>query len=1449
MYRIIKVMKLSHYNGHKMGLILGMCLLGLTVHPVAGVNLVPNPGFETSSGWIYGEWEPYSTTGVRGYQGAYDNAVKYAGTRSVKITCTNETGRAAWYLDPPIAVVTDKIYKVSVYVKAEGGTDGDLTYWFYGPDESHPIGFDKGTYDWRKCSFYLIAPTNATSIRLYLQNTGKGTYWFDEVSFEEVNPAEVETIAYGGKTFVYNPRYQNNIDPALSSSLLSAYGSKGYVTFCREPRYLYPENGIPQPEEATETLENFACPGQYAPFWFAVYGIANINDVAISLPGGLMSENGNTISTNNIKLNIIKFWEQRCYWSGQSYYKIPELLDDLPAPADIDIPAGTSQGFWVQVKVPAAAASGTYQGTITVAPAGKTATSMKLSLQVLPFQLKKPGNINWLMYSDLLQRYRGHGQTGPHTYTDDELRKYISDMQDYGITGLIESLYWYDTGHVWKNLEFAQKTVSLMHDIGMTNVVVFGSELQYMVAQELGVTLTGTWMTLHPEMTNSVFESAYRAKLQELDPIVNNAGISEWYEYVIDEPHNADRMPLAIWQCANAATAGIKTYATVYPSDSLEELIPYGLDADANSYMTENESDNLSFHALCNLYNTSLWYLGAGCYTSQEGGLMPDRYGAGFLLYKSGAKAHVSWTYQNIKGTPLTDLDGTGTEPKDACITYPATNITSQKVTVSTLQWEGIREGIDDYRYAYTLQELITEVNAMGFTSVAQEAQIFLNNLLAGMPWSETWQVGSSYSNKGNFSNSDAQSTRRQIADKIIQLQIAVTVAPAITTQPSGQTVTVGQTATFSVTATGTAPLSYQWRKNGANIAGATAASYTTPATVAGDNGAQFTVVVTNPAGSATSAAATLITKLISAPSPTASKGAYADKVLVYWNAILTATSYEVWRGTSSNAQYASLLGDCTTSFYLDTSTTPDVLYYYWIQAIAAAGGSGLGPSDYGYCGSVANLTSPTGVQASKGTYTDRIWVAWQAVNSATRYEVWRNTENIPATARLVGEPTETNYNDLSVAQGIYYYYWIRAGNANKSGDYSGQESGWCRLSPPNGVSASKGSYPYHIRVAWNALVNAAWYEVWREEVPGSNSDGGHLTKVAQTEDVYLDDYQTKSGVYYNYKVKSGNGLCSSLDYGHDTGYRQVNASPASSSAINDYDGDKLSDLVLFNPLSGVLDALCSALGRQIFTIGAEHGQGVTGDYDGDRLADPVAYCADSGAWLARLSSMGYNPIIRAIFSPGSSVSAEPGGGNGNDPVTADFDGDRLADIGVYNETDGVLSAVLSNGGAFDQRASCLIGGPGCRFVSADFDGDGLADPAVYSESDGRVTVMFSGNEYSSASLALGGPGQAMFAADFDGDGLADPVLYEAINSTGSAGSGQVGTWIVLLSSVGYSEARTSFGGPGYAPVIGDYDGDAKADPAVYRETDGQWLIMFSASGYTVIAETFGGSNCQPVVE
>jgi len=87
-------------------------------------------------------------------------------------------------------------------------------------------------------------------------------------------------------------------------------------------------------------------------------------------------------------------------------------------------------------------------------------------------------------------------------------------------------------------------------------------------------------------------------------------------------------------------------------------------------------------------------------------------------------------------------------------------------------------------------------------------------------------------------------------------------IAPYITAQPTPQTAVAGQSATFAVVSGGTVPLAYQWRRNGVNIVGANAATYTTPVTAAADNGAVFSVVVANAAGSATSSGAALTVRI-----------------------------------------------------------------------------------------------------------------------------------------------------------------------------------------------------------------------------------------------------------------------------------------------------------------------------------------------------------------------------------------------------------------------------------------------------------------------------------------------------------------------------------------------------------------------------------------------------------
>ncbi|MBZ5585150.1 MAG: hypothetical protein LAQ30_23670 [Acidobacteriia bacterium] len=81
---------------------------------------------------------------------------------------------------------------------------------------------------------------------------------------------------------------------------------------------------------------------------------------------------------------------------------------------------------------------------------------------------------------------------------------------------------------------------------------------------------------------------------------------------------------------------------------------------------------------------------------------------------------------------------------------------------------------------------------------------------------------------------------------------------PTISAHPADRTAAAGQPVTFTVVAAGASPFEYQWRKNGMNIAGATAATLSIPAAILPDSGASFSVAVTNGAGSVTSRRATL---------------------------------------------------------------------------------------------------------------------------------------------------------------------------------------------------------------------------------------------------------------------------------------------------------------------------------------------------------------------------------------------------------------------------------------------------------------------------------------------------------------------------------------------------------------------------------------------------------------
>ncbi|MBI3349541.1 MAG: immunoglobulin domain-containing protein [Burkholderiales bacterium] len=110
-----------------------------------------------------------------------------------------------------------------------------------------------------------------------------------------------------------------------------------------------------------------------------------------------------------------------------------------------------------------------------------------------------------------------------------------------------------------------------------------------------------------------------------------------------------------------------------------------------------------------------------------------------------------------------------------------------------------------------------------------------------------------------------------QVTSAAAVLHVNPATLPVITESPRSTSALVGATASFTATVAGSAPLSYQWQRNGVDIAGATTASYITPALTLADQGARYRLVVRNAYGNATSAEATLsvTATVLAAPSIT----------------------------------------------------------------------------------------------------------------------------------------------------------------------------------------------------------------------------------------------------------------------------------------------------------------------------------------------------------------------------------------------------------------------------------------------------------------------------------------------------------------------------------------------------------------------------------------------------
>ncbi|QDV39602.1 Ig-like domain-containing protein [Tautonia plasticadhaerens] len=320
-----------------------------------------------------------------------------------------------------------------------------------------------------------------------------------------------------------------------------------------------------------------------------------------------------------------------------------------------------------------------------------------------------------------------------------------------------------------------------------------------------------------------------------------------------------------------------------------------------------------------------------------------------------------------------------------------------------------------------------------------------------------------------------------------------------------------------------------------------------------------------------------------------------------------------------------------------------------------------------------------------------------------------------------------------------------------------------------------------------------------------------------------------------------------------------------------DRDRDGRADLILYRP--------GSADGESQFFIGGSTGAGqvlgsddfrsslpgspladaqlrpgdipISGDFDGDGITDLGVFRPSSD----RMPGASEWIILRSQAGPQSVLF----GGSGLDvPAVGDFDGDGRDDIAVFRPVSDLLPGAAewfilpSNSGQAFRVAFGAAGGLDLPAV-ADYDGDGRADIAAFRPSSDLVPGA------AQWFVLPSGPNDLSFSQKLDaypvlfGEAGVDQPVPQDYDGDGHADIATyrptTSEWFILRSGLPFEQAglRVEFGAPGDIPAPADYDGDAVADLAAFRPSSGRWTVRQTTDGQDV-ATDFGTAGDVPVL-